>query len=36
MNIYYHPGDADEIQAILRDGFIDNVKHPSMKGPFPQ
>jgi len=25
-NIYYHVGDADEIQAILRNGFIDNVQ----------
>ena len=25
-NIYYHSGDADEIQAILHDGFIDNLK----------
>src|SRR6516165_7436728 len=23
---YYHSGDADEIQAILRDGFIDITK----------
>jgi hypothetical protein len=24
-NIYYHFGDADEIQAILRDGFTDGT-----------
>jgi len=26
MNTYYHPGDADEIEGMLRDGFIDDVE----------
>jgi len=26
MNTYYHSGTSDEIETILHDGFVDNIK----------
>jgi hypothetical protein len=26
MNTYYHSGTSDEIETILRNGFVDNIK----------